>query len=108
MLKLKSWREAMGWSQTELARRSGVSQSHISDIERNAVIPSVVVAKHLADACSCSINRLFREPSRETVDGIPVPDWVCTIGQCSGTNALDVLNEMRNRARSEAKNPHDH
>jgi molybdate-binding protein/DNA-binding XRE family transcriptional regulator len=56
-----------GWSQADLASRSGVSRTEISAIETGRVMPSVVVALRLAAALGESVERIFGEPSTGSV-----------------------------------------
>jgi transcriptional regulator with XRE-family HTH domain len=64
---LQYYREQRGWSQTELAARSGVDQSTISRIEtgvRSFARLSVQVAEHLATALGVSVEMLRGPSSR--------------------------------------------
>ena len=61
-LNVARLREAQGWSQSELARRSGVSQSFISDLEggrRTKASTDTAVA--LARALGVTVDELLRE-----------------------------------------------
>lgn len=49
-LNVQRIRRACGWSQEELAFRSGLHRTYISGIERGARNPTVTVLKELADA----------------------------------------------------------
>lgn len=51
-------RERTGYSQAELARQSGVSQGHISEMERGDKNASPKTIKKLADALACPIGAL--------------------------------------------------
>ncbi|HEY1600517.1 MAG TPA: substrate-binding domain-containing protein [Pirellulales bacterium] len=57
--RVKSARIARGWSQDELARRSGLSRSGISAIEIDRLVPSAIAALALAKAFSCRVEDLF-------------------------------------------------
>jgi transcriptional regulator with XRE-family HTH domain len=61
-LKIAELREVKGWSQAELGRRSDVSQSVISRLERGDVesvhLPSL---ERLANALGCSPGFLIEE-----------------------------------------------
>ena len=56
-------RKAKGWTQSEVARRSGVSQTFISSLEggrrRQALVELVA---DLARALGCTVDDLLREP----------------------------------------------
>ena len=56
-----------GWSQADLAERSGVSRTEISAIETGRVMPSVVVALRLAATLGESVERIFAGPSAAAV-----------------------------------------
>jgi DNA-binding XRE family transcriptional regulator len=56
---VKVYRLQRGWSQAELARRSGISRAAVSAIEINRLVPSVVAGLSLARVFSCSVECLF-------------------------------------------------
>jgi molybdate-binding protein/transcriptional regulator with XRE-family HTH domain len=56
---LRSRRTRRGWSQEELARRSGLSRTGISAIETGRIIPSTAAALTLAAALECRVEDLF-------------------------------------------------
>ncbi len=57
--RVKETRIARGWSQDELAARSGVSRSGISAIEIQRLVPSAAAALALAQAFGCRVEDLF-------------------------------------------------
>lgn len=52
-------RVAAGLSQVDLAERAGVSQPHISAMERGASSPSVEVLHALAEALGCDVEEIM-------------------------------------------------
>lgn len=52
-------REASDIRQTELAKAVNVSQSLICQIERGTKVPSLPLAKQIADCLGCDINDLL-------------------------------------------------
>src|SRR4029077_7301835 len=56
---LRSRRIRQGWSQEELARRSGLSRTGIGAIETGRIIPSAAAALTLAAALGCRVEDLF-------------------------------------------------
>lgn len=52
-------REEQDISQAELARRVNISQSMLSQIEKDIKNPSLLVGKEIADTLGCSVDRLF-------------------------------------------------
>jgi molybdate-binding protein/transcriptional regulator with XRE-family HTH domain len=68
---LRTRRVSRGWSQTELARRCGLSRAEISAIETGRLVPSTVTALALAAALACPVEQLFR--LRPSGDG--KADW---------------------------------
>lgn len=63
---LKELREAKGWSQEGLSKRSGVSQSVIAKSERGKNLPGSDVLDKLAEALDCTIDYLVaRGPHHE-------------------------------------------
>jgi molybdate-binding protein/transcriptional regulator with XRE-family HTH domain len=57
---LRDRRELRGWSQEELARRSGLSRAGVSAIETGRLVPSAAAALALAAALECRVEDLFR------------------------------------------------
>jgi len=69
---LAQHRQARGWSQAELAARSGVSRAEVSGIETSRLVPSVAVALELAEALEATVESLFGSaPADRTV----APAW---------------------------------
>jgi molybdate-binding protein/transcriptional regulator with XRE-family HTH domain len=58
-IRLALRRQAEGWTQAELAARSGVSRAEVSAIETGRLLPSVAVALRLAAAFGESVEALF-------------------------------------------------
>jgi molybdate-binding protein/transcriptional regulator with XRE-family HTH domain len=56
---IKQRRTARGWTQEELAERSGVSRSGISAIETGTMVPAVTAALAIAAALGCPVEELF-------------------------------------------------
>jgi molybdate-binding protein/DNA-binding XRE family transcriptional regulator len=65
---VRAFRTGLGWSQDELARRSGLSRAGISAIETGRLVPSTAAALALAAAMSCTVETLFRLPKRKLVE----------------------------------------
>ncbi|MFI0898505.1 helix-turn-helix domain-containing protein [Streptomyces sp. NPDC020983] len=62
--RIRGERRARGVSLERLAEVSGVSRSMVSEVERGAKTPSVLVLDRLATALGTSIARLLDEPVR--------------------------------------------
>ena len=56
---VSEYRLRLGWSQQQLAERSGLSRTAISAIETGRVVPSTAAALSLAHAFNCSVETLF-------------------------------------------------
>ncbi|WP_245740864.1 helix-turn-helix domain-containing protein [Nonomuraea maritima] len=65
--RIRSERRARGLSIERLAALSGISRSMVSDVERGAKTPTVLVLDRLATALGTSISRLLDEPAREAI-----------------------------------------
>ena len=57
---LKQIREQKNVTLTKLSEKSGVSTSHISDIEKNFKMPSLIVMVKLAKALDVNITELYK------------------------------------------------
>ena len=69
-LRIRARRHAQGFALDQLAQRSGVSRSMLSDVERGAKTPTVLVLDRLATALGTSIARLLDEPSGDALVGL--------------------------------------
>ncbi|MEV0314115.1 helix-turn-helix domain-containing protein [Nonomuraea fuscirosea] len=65
--RIRSERRARGLSIERLAELSGISRSMVSEVERGAKTPSVLVLDRLATALGTSISRLLDEPAHGTM-----------------------------------------
>lgn len=66
--KIKSLREEANWSQSELARRAGVTAAAVSMIESGQRTPSLTMTRKLSEALKVSLSELTGEPPRERAD----------------------------------------
>lgn len=57
---IKQFREERGWSQQELAERSGLSRAGVSAIEMGKLVPSTVAALALAKVFGRNVEELFQ------------------------------------------------
>jgi len=57
--RLKTHREAAGWSQGELARRLGVSRQTINAVETDKYDPSLPLALRMAKLFAVDVTDLF-------------------------------------------------
>lgn len=60
-LKIQERREARGYTQAELGRKVGVTQSVISEWESENYLPKARQLPALAEALGCSIDELFSD-----------------------------------------------
>ncbi|MBX7106621.1 MAG: helix-turn-helix domain-containing protein [Gemmataceae bacterium] len=86
--RLREERQRRGWSQDELARRSGLSRTGVSAIEMQRLVPSAAAALALAAAFECRVEDLFRLPQTLAAApgwawaprGVPCRYWQAEIG----------------------------
>lgn len=57
--RLKEYRESMGWSQGELAKRLGVSRQTINAVETDKYDPSLPLALRMAKLFCVAVPDLF-------------------------------------------------
>lgn len=67
-------RKAMGWTQDDLALKTGVPRSSVSAIESWRLTPSVTAALNVARAMGCSVEELFGQGGAETAR-MPLWAW---------------------------------
>ncbi|RZF27335.1 XRE family transcriptional regulator [Paraburkholderia sp. UYCP14C] len=56
---VRSLREALSWSQEQLAEHAGLNRSYVGEIERGSAIASIVTADKLARALNVPIATLL-------------------------------------------------
>jgi putative molybdopterin biosynthesis protein len=83
---LQRLRVAAGWSQSELARRAGISRQALAAIEAGTYQPGVGVALSLARLLGESVERLFGGEAEDTPALIDA-DWA---GDAAGTGETRV------------------
>ena len=57
--RVKLHREAMGWSQGELARRLGVSRQTVNAVETDKYDPSLPLALRMSKLFGVPVDRMF-------------------------------------------------
>ncbi len=62
---IRQERSVLGISQGELAKRSGLHRTYVSDLERGARNPSIENIEKLAQALQVSVVKLFEQPGAE-------------------------------------------
>lgn len=60
-----SQRRARGWTQSEVAKRAGISRAAVSAVENCSVVPSVEVALALARVFEVTVEKLFGRGQRQ-------------------------------------------
>lgn len=65
MLRIREIRRAKDISQEELARAVGISQSLVSDVEKNKTNPSLGVFVRIARYLGCSLDELVGDYTGE-------------------------------------------
>lgn len=58
-LNIKKFRISAGLTQLQLAKKVGVSEPMICQIERGTKMPTVILAKEIADALDVDIKKLL-------------------------------------------------
>lgn len=61
MVPVRAMRKAMGLHQVDLAEAAKISQAQVSKIERGEVVPSVKVAKRIAEVLGFDWTEFFKE-----------------------------------------------
>ena len=61
---LEAARKSAGLTQQQLSERAEVSRKSINAIENGVYVPSTVLALKIAETLECSVEDLFRLPTR--------------------------------------------
>lgn len=59
--KIREYREALGMTQEELAKKAGISRPFLSTVETGAAIPTVAKAADIAAALETTVDELFKK-----------------------------------------------
>lgn len=86
--RIRRVREQLGWTQAELARRSGVSLRFVADVERGAGNASLLRLGELAGALGVSVAELV-------IDAGPVVDDLVRFGRLSPADRRSRLGAER-------------
>ncbi len=75
--RLKQAREVRGWSQGELAERTGLSRTGVGAIENGRLVPSTAASLALGKALGCAVEELFwvGEPGGDKGNLDPIWAW---------------------------------
>jgi DNA-binding XRE family transcriptional regulator len=126
---VKTYRQAKGWSQAQLADAVGVKRQAIYDIESGRYLPNTGVAIRLAKILDCTVETLFSEETTGDVVeidlagdeavgslrllsakvrgrhvGVPLTDRILT--NC-GLPAADALLEKKDRKSTRLNSSHN-
>ena len=104
-INVKRLRQDKGYTQGDLAKRSGIKLGHISKIERNETDPKVSTVLKLISALGCSANALLDDDQEMTIDsalvtviertsGLPQDDKLALIRVAEGVCIANGLDEI--------------
>ncbi len=68
--KITELRKQKGWSQSELAKKLEVSREIVGRYERNDAVPSIEIAKRMADVLEVSLDYLVGSSTEQEVDKV--------------------------------------
>lgn len=93
--RIQAERSAHGWSQSELARRAGVTRQLVSALESGRHVPNVAAALGLAEALGTTVENLFGDRERalgqpEGLLGEPVADGAVVQAARVGSRLIAV------------------
>src|SRR5262245_52296989 len=98
--RVRSRRQARGWTQDELAQAAGLSRTGVSAIEAGRMVPSVASALGLAQALKCTVEDLFGPKTNAGVVDFawlpatfPCRYWLADVG--NRTLAFPLENGLR-------------
>lgn len=87
--RIREHRQRLGWSQADLAERSGVSRQLVGAVESGRHTPNVGAAISIAHALGCSVEDLFAEPAPRIVpvlgEALPRPGSAVAVARVGDT-----------------------
>ncbi|MCR4641135.1 MAG: helix-turn-helix domain-containing protein [Lachnospiraceae bacterium] len=90
--RIRSKRLELSLTQEQLSEKIGVSNKHLSEVERGNDRLSYDRLLLLCDVLDCSTDYLLR--GRSTIaDGIEIPESVLEIFRCSDRQEIEMLHE---------------
>ena len=92
---VKRLRRDKGWTQNDLASKSGVRMGHISKLERNESDPKLETIYKLMGALECSANSLLNDVKNTQLDGLTemAMERVQKLPEEKKKNLLDVIDQ---------------
>lgn len=101
--RLLALRKQQGWSQPELAKKVGTSGAIIGRYERGEIIPSIGVARKLAEALAVTLDYLVGDNDLDTVqDKAMLERWqaLAALAPDDRDRILFVLDSLMREART--------
>ena len=95
---IRQRRQAMGLSLDALAKKSGVSSTMLSEVERSLKNPTVKLAYQIARALECTLTELLSEESSPRVSITRAQDLRPFIDPDSGVERTGQRSDLLNRA----------
>ncbi|MDK2821405.1 MAG: hypothetical protein PWP31_1370 [Clostridia bacterium] len=89
--RIRELREGRGYSLHDLAERSGVSVSYLSEIERGAKRPSLKIIDKIAEALNTSKGQLVEAGSQQ---GVKPGERIRLLREKNGKNLSDLAEEI--------------
>ena len=84
--KIRAERQARGWSQDELAEKTGFSRNYVGNVERGNTVPTLVFLLKAGEAFQLPVTYLMEEEERQRY--MPVSG-------CSSYGAEDIVRELK-------------
>ena len=102
---IRRLRKSLGLTQVQLAKRSGLSQSGISDIEKSVNNPSTETIRLIASALGVSVSDLIdtnenKETAPETGDSLK-SEGVFILNSLSNDGLKQAVNYLRYLSKNE-------
>jgi transcriptional regulator with XRE-family HTH domain len=63
---VRRYRQALGWTQVQLAEAAGLSPNYVARLERGELGPSFFVAHQLSRTLGVDVGELYETPQRTT------------------------------------------
>ena len=90
--RIKQKRKELGYKQTEISEKTGLSQGAISEIEKGKYIPNGLILLTLSDLFCCSVDWLLKGNEIQNQNSKETSDLITKFDKLTNEQKKEILN----------------